>query len=151
GTALASPALRLARLLAAQAAPDELARLLKDLETEGATALSSVLATELDVQTGKLDSLAASLSKLAESADEGSEERRDRSLVAGLLYEVAGQAGRARDEYERARSADPSYEAATRARLACSPASDKAALVLELERSLEEPQAAALALLEAAA
>ena len=124
--------------------------MIKMLEDQGAAALAGVLSTELDIQTGRLDSLALSLSKLAEAAEGAAEEQRDRSLVAGLLYELAGAAARAREEYDRARRADPPARQPP-AQIGCSDPIEKSALLLEHERTLDEGQAGALLLLEAAA
>jgi predicted Zn-dependent protease len=148
GTRLANPDLRLARLLAAKAPSADLTQAIVALEeTTPGRPIAQVLATEIDMETGRVDRLADTLSK---QGGESEMDKRDRALMVGLLYEVAGQTLRARELYTAARSADPSCEAAVRAEIFVSPPSETANLLSLYEASLDDARKSALIVLEAA-
>ena len=121
-------AVHLSRLLAARASPEQLARALGKLEETGASALVRVLRAEIDIETGELEALAASLSQGAAGDDE---HKRDRALLAGLLFELADKGARARELYDAALSADPECEAAARARIAVAGPNERTRLLEE--------------------
>ena len=146
---IASPVVRLARLLAAQAKPDELSRALAALEA-GSTgaALARVLTAETQIETGQLEALAESLAK-SEGLGED-EAKRDRALLAGLVFELANKTSRAAELYGSALAADPGSEAAARAKIAVSPASERAGILEAFASNVEDARTSALLLLEAA-
>jgi hypothetical protein len=148
GTRLTNPAIRLARLLAARAPSDDLQQAIRALEeTTPGLPIAQVLATEIDMETGRVDRLADTLSK---QGGEGGTDARDRALMAGLLFEVAEQTLRARELYTAARTADPSCEGAVRAEIFVSPPSETANLLSLHEASLDDARSSALIVLEAA-
>jgi hypothetical protein len=139
---------RLARMLAARASEDTLLRALPDADDAVANgALRQVLGAELDLALGRVAALAESFSKVGAALPP--EAQRDHALLAGLLFERSADP-RARDEYESARRADPSCEAALRAQMALAPVEGHAELLAAHGAALEDPIAASLALLEAA-
>jgi len=140
--------LRLARQLGAKSAPEALARTLQLLREGPAAAVAGVLATELDIQTGRIETVAEWLSKTNRDAPD--EAQRDHALLAGLLFELSRQPARARELYETARLADAKSEAAARAELAVSPEEERARLLVNHALGLEDARAGALLLLEAA-
>jgi cellulose synthase operon protein C len=142
------PVLRLARQLGAKAGPESLSPALRGLDETGAAAIAGVLSTELDIQTGRLDTVAEWLSRTGREASDDTQ--RDHALVAGLLFELSHLPARARELYETARLADAKSEAAVRAELAVSPASERTRLLVNHAFGLEDPRAGALLLLEAA-
>jgi lipopolysaccharide biosynthesis regulator YciM len=140
--------LRLARQLGAKAGPELLARALQPLRESSAAAVAGVLATELDIQTGRIEAVAEWISKTSRDAPD--ETQRDHALLAGLLFELSRQPTRARELYETARLADAKSEAAVRAELAVSPLEERARLLVNHALGLEDARAGALLLLEAA-
>jgi hypothetical protein len=140
--------LRLARQLGAKAGPEALAGALQPLRESSAAAVAGVLATELDIQTGRVETVAEWLSKTNRDAPD--DVQRDHALLAGLLFELSHQPSRARELYEVARHTDAKSEAAVRAELAVSPAPERARLLINHALGLEDPRAGALLLLEAA-
>jgi hypothetical protein len=142
--------LRLARQLGAKAGPDTLARVLQSqqLREGAAAAVAGVLATELDIQTGRIETVAEWISKTSRDAPD--ETQRDHALLAGLLFELSHQPARARELYESARLADARSEAAVRAELFVSPLEERARLLVNHALGLEDAKSGALLLLEAA-
>ena len=77
-------------------------------------------------------------------------EKRDTSLARGLLLELAGSAGAAREAYQAASAADPDFEAALRARLPDLAEDEAAAALVALADGSSDAARAALLLVEAA-
>jgi len=144
----AGAVLRLARQLGAKGGPDALASVLQSLRDGPAAAVAGVLATELDIQTGRIEAVAEWLSKTGRDAPD--ETQRDHALLAGLLFELSHQPARARELYESARLADAKSEAAVRAELAVSSTEERARLLINHALGLEDAKSGALLLLEAA-
>jgi lipopolysaccharide biosynthesis regulator YciM len=140
--------LRLARQLGAQAGPEALAKALEPLREGSAAVVAGVLATELDIQTGRIETVAEWLSKTNHDAPD--ETQRDHALLAGLLFELSQKPARARELYEVARHTDAKSEAAVRAELAVSPVDERARLLVNHALGLEDARSGALLLLEAA-
>jgi lipopolysaccharide biosynthesis regulator YciM len=149
GARLTSPAVRLSRLLASQAGAEELSRAIAALETAGSgSALARVLKTELQIETGQLDTLAEALATPEALGDD--DVKRDRALLAGLVFELAEKPARARELYQLALTTDPQCEAAARAKIAVSDANARGAILEEFAANVEDPRTTALVLLEAA-
>ncbi|MET0591268.1 MAG: hypothetical protein ABW133_01115, partial [Polyangiaceae bacterium] len=141
--------LRLARQLGAKAGPESLTLALQGLsESSPAAPVAGLLSTELDLQTGRIDTVAEWLSKTGREASD--ETQRDHALIAGLLFELAQNPIRARELYEAARHADAKSEAAVRSELAVSPSEERGRLLVNHALGLEDARSGALLLLEAA-
>jgi cellulose synthase operon protein C len=148
---IASPAVRLARLLSGKATSEEIATAVAALrESDPASLIAGVLSIELDNEAGRIQELAEGLSRIGGAAAEQGEQQRNVALISGLLFEISGDRDKARAAYANAIAADPGCEATVRAVIACSDPKDKAGLLLDYERSIDQAPAAALILLEAA-
>jgi hypothetical protein len=142
------PWVRLARLLASHATEETLIRAVPESDGGSANApLRQVLGAELDIALGRVAALAESFAKAGAAAE--TDGQRDNALLAALLFELRADE-RARAQYEAARAADPSCEAALRAQIALSAAETHAELLAAYGAALEDPTASSLALLEAA-
>lgn len=108
--------------------------------------LARALSLELDVEDGAGGRVARAVSAWREDA----ELERERGLASALIAEAAGETERARIEFERARAADPSLEAAARAAAAHAGAEGAAKIMAEHAQSLEGGSRAAVLLTEAA-
>lgn len=140
---------RLARLIVAKAPISERREAVRTLEASGSSLLGAALLSELDLAEGRLGAVAEYIEGLPLAADAHAE--RNRALLAGLLYELAGIPDRAHARYEDAKKADPALEAAMRAALETSP--EPAAFETSLAEAAEDvsdPVQASFLLLEAA-
>ncbi len=104
------------------------------------------LTLELDADDRSGGKVALALSTWREDA----EGERERVLAGALIAEASGEVDRAASEYERARSADPRDEAATRAALAYAGVEVSGAVLKAHAEALDPSPRAALLLTEAA-
>jgi tetratricopeptide (TPR) repeat protein len=147
GTGRARDAVRLARLIAAdapiEAVEDALAPF--DGDHDGET---RAMALEIASRSGRFGEVSDAIAGWSDDDEDGA---RDRSLAAAFVAERAGDVSRAVAAYTSARAFDPANEAALRALGALNPRSDLAAELRSLGDARGEGPAAATAWLEAVA
>lgn len=107
--------------------------------------VARALSLEIDVEAGAAGRIAAAL---ATWGGEGGASERDRSLAAALIAELAGEGERAQADYDRARVADPSFEAAVRAEIQHVDSGAAARLLGPLAEAIQDPARSALLLSE---
>ena len=118
-------------------------------ETHPGTLNGNLLALELATARGRHAEVAAALGAWGEGSGE-QPAARDRALSRALVSELASEFDDARAAYSEASEADPSFEAALRARLGVLDTGAQAAALVELAEASHDPTHGAVLLLEAA-
>jgi tetratricopeptide (TPR) repeat protein len=143
----------LGRALARAGGDLELERLTPALqrfgETHPGTLTSTLLALELATVERRHSEVAATLGAWGESTGD-QPPARDRALARALVSELAGDLEDARAAYTEAGEADPSFEAALRARLGVLDVEAQGAALAELATASHDSTHGAVLLLEAA-
>jgi predicted Zn-dependent protease len=147
GTEASRHALRLARLVGADAPSEMLREALTKLGPGGPTEAASV-ALELGVREGKFAGVSDTVKSWA-SADDSRGRPSDAKAAAALIAERAGYTDAALSAYREARAADPTNEAVLRAIASLDPATELPQELNELADALVTGTRAALARLEA--
>lgn len=111
--------------------------------------LPRVLALELALKNGSASQVAETLVEWPH-VDHEPRAQRDRELVSALVHELGAQGPAAHAAYERAQTADPTFEGAARALLAATNTMDGAELLEQLAEAEGTGSASALHFLEAA-
>ncbi len=118
-------------------------------ETHPGTVNANLLALELSTVRGRHAEVAAALGAWGEGSGE-QPAARDRALSRALVSELASELDDARAAYAEASEADPSFEAALRARLGVLDDGAQGAALAELAEASHDPTHGAVLLVEAA-
>ncbi len=147
GTSRSRDAIRLARLIAAEAPAEsiELALAPFDGDHDGET---RAIALEMASRASRFGDVSDAIAAWSDDDTDGA---RDRSLAAALVAERAGDSARATAAYTSARALDPANEAALRALASIDPRHDLGADLRSLGDARGEGVGAAMAWLEAVA
>jgi hypothetical protein len=119
------------------------------VDTHAGSSTAALLELELATARRRHGDVAAALGRFGEEAGE-QPAQRDRALARALVTELGGDREGARIAYADASEADPSFEAALRARLDVLDAAAQGAALAELASSTSDGTHGALLLLEAA-